>query len=117
MRVPQVFSRIGRAGVAMADLDLFCEQVQRASGARNAGRSLVTLRVMIALLYFMHGLMRALRRAMLTHSTSNSSRAVPTTKTASPITPPPWSSSDSCWAKKVWKSCWRRPSMWSSNSN
>ncbi|MEY4748589.1 MAG: hypothetical protein RIQ60_803 [Pseudomonadota bacterium] len=53
-RVAQVFSRKGRAGVAMPDLDLFGEQVQRAGVASNAGRPRVPLRVMIALLYLKH---------------------------------------------------------------
>jgi IS5 family transposase len=35
--VAQVFSRKGRAGVAMPDLDLFGEQVQRVAVASNAG--------------------------------------------------------------------------------
>ena len=53
-QVAQVFSRKGRAGVAMLDLDLFGEQVQRASVASNAGRPRVPLRTMIALLYLKH---------------------------------------------------------------
>lgn len=53
-RVAQVFSRKGRAGVAMPDLDLFGEQVQRVAVASNAGRPRVPLRVMIALLYLKH---------------------------------------------------------------
>ena len=53
-RVAQVFSRKGRAGVAMPDLDLFGEQVQRAAVASNAGRPRVALRIMIALLYLKH---------------------------------------------------------------
>jgi IS5 family transposase len=53
-RVAQVFSRKGRAGVAMPDLDLFGEQVQRASVPSNAGRPRVPLRIMIALLYLKH---------------------------------------------------------------
>lgn len=53
-RVAQVFSRKGRAGVAMPDLDLFGEQVQRAPVASNAGRPRVPLRIMIALLYLKH---------------------------------------------------------------
>jgi len=53
-RVAQVFSRKGRAGVAMRDLDLFGEQVQRAAVASNAGRPRVALRIMIALLYLKH---------------------------------------------------------------
>lgn len=53
-RVAQVFSRKGRAGVAMPDLDLFGEQVQRAPLASNAGRPRVPLRIMIALLYLKH---------------------------------------------------------------
>lgn len=36
-RVAQVFSRKGRAGVVMPDLDLFGEQVQRAPVSNNAG--------------------------------------------------------------------------------
>lgn len=53
-RVAQVFSRKGRAGVVMPDLDLFGEQVQRAAVANNAGRPRVPLRIMIALLYLKH---------------------------------------------------------------
>lgn len=52
--VAHLFSRKGRAGVAMPDLDLFGEQVQRAAGASNAGRPRVPLRIMIALLYLKH---------------------------------------------------------------
>ncbi len=53
-RVAQVFSRKGRAGVAMPELDLFGEQVQRVAVASNAGRPRVPLRIMIALLYLKH---------------------------------------------------------------
>jgi len=53
-RVAQVFSRKGRAGVAMPDLDLFGEQMQRVAVASNAGRPRVPLRIMIALLYLKH---------------------------------------------------------------
>lgn len=53
-RVAQVFSRKGRAGVAMPDLDLFGEQVQRVAVPSNAGRPRVPLRIMIALLYLKH---------------------------------------------------------------
>jgi transposase, IS5 family len=53
-RVAQVFSSKGRAGVAMPDLDLFGEQVQRVAVASDAGRPRVPLRVMIALLYLKH---------------------------------------------------------------
>ena len=53
-RVAQVFSRKGRAGVAMPDLDLFGEQVQRTAVLSNAGRPRVPLRIMIALLYLKH---------------------------------------------------------------
>jgi transposase, IS5 family len=53
-RVAQVFSRKGCAGVAMPDLDLFGEQVQRAAVPSNAGRPRVPLRIMIALLYLKH---------------------------------------------------------------
>ncbi|WP_321166278.1 IS5 family transposase [Hydrogenophaga sp. Root209] len=53
-RVAQVFSRKGRAGVAMPDLDLFGEQAQRVAVASNAGRPRVPLRIMIALLYLKH---------------------------------------------------------------
>lgn len=52
--VAHLFSRKGRAGVAMPDLDLFGEQVQRAAVPSNAGRPRVPLRVMIALLYLKH---------------------------------------------------------------
>ena len=50
-RVAQVFSRKGRAGAVMPDLDLFGEQAQRVAVASNAGRPRVPLRIMIALLY------------------------------------------------------------------
>ena len=53
-RVAQVFSRKGRAGVAMPDLDLFGEQALRAPATSNAGRPRVPLRIMIALLYLKH---------------------------------------------------------------
>jgi IS5 family transposase len=53
-RVAQVFSRKGRADVAMPDLDLFGEQVQRVPVASNAGRPRVPLRTMISLLYLKH---------------------------------------------------------------
>jgi IS5 family transposase len=53
-RVAQVFSRKGRSGVAMPDLDLFGEQTQRAAVASNAGRPRVPLRIMMALLYLKH---------------------------------------------------------------
>lgn len=52
--VAQLFSRKGRTGVAMPDLDLFGEQVQRVAVASNAGRPRVPLRIMIALLYLKH---------------------------------------------------------------
>ena len=53
-RVAQVFSRKGRAGVAMPDLDLFGEQVLRAPVASNTGRPRVPLRIKIALLCLKH---------------------------------------------------------------
>ena len=53
-RVAQVFCRKGRAGVAMPDLDLFGEQVQRTALPSNAGRPRVPLRIMVALLYLKH---------------------------------------------------------------
>jgi IS5 family transposase len=52
--VAQVFSRKGRAGAALPDLDLFGEQVQRVAVASNAGRPRVPLRIMISLLYLKH---------------------------------------------------------------
>lgn len=53
-RVAQVFCRKGRAGVAMPELDLFGEQVQRTAVPSNAGRPRVPLRIMIALLSLKH---------------------------------------------------------------
>ena len=53
-RVAQVFSRKGRAGVTLPDLDLFGEQVQRVAVASHAGRPRVPLRIMISLLYLKH---------------------------------------------------------------
>ena len=52
--VALVFSRKGRAGVAMPDLDLFGERVQRVAVASDSGRPRVPLRIMIALLYLKH---------------------------------------------------------------
>jgi hypothetical protein len=49
-RVTQVFSRKGRAGVAMPDLDLFGEQAQRVAVASNTGRPRVPLRIIIGAL-------------------------------------------------------------------
>ena len=108
-RVAQVFSRKGRAGVAMPDLDLFGEQVQRVAVASNAGRPRVPLRIMIALLYLKHTFNESDEGVVARWADTprwQFSRAVPTTKTASPATPPRWSSSASCWAKKASKSCW-----------
>jgi IS5 family transposase len=53
-RVAQVFSRKGRAGAALPDLDLFGEQVQRVAVASHAGRPCVPLRIMISFLYLKH---------------------------------------------------------------
>jgi IS5 family transposase len=53
-RVAQVFSRKGRAGAALPDLDLFGEQVRRVAVASHAGRPRVPLRIMISLLYLKH---------------------------------------------------------------
>jgi len=53
-RVARVFSRKGRTGVALPDLDLFGEQVQLPAMPSNAGRPRVPLRVMISLLYLKH---------------------------------------------------------------
>lgn len=52
--VSHLLSRKGRTGVAMPDLDLFGEQVQRIPGPSNAGRPRIPLRVMISLLYLKH---------------------------------------------------------------
>lgn len=52
--VAHLFSRKAHAGVAMPDLDLFGEQVQRSARSSNAGRPRVPLRVMISLLYLKH---------------------------------------------------------------
>ena len=49
-----VFSRKGRTGQALPDLDLFGEQAQRVASPSNAGRPRVPLRVMISLLYLKH---------------------------------------------------------------
>lgn len=53
-KVAQVFSRKGRAGVAMPELDLFGEQMQRTVVPSKAGRPRVPLRIMISLLYLKH---------------------------------------------------------------
>ena len=52
--VAHLFSRQGRAGAVQSDLDLFGEQVRKATSASNAGRPRVPLRTMIALLYLKH---------------------------------------------------------------
>ena len=52
--VAGVFSRKGRTGQALPDLDLFGEQAQRVASPSNAGRPRVPLRVMISLLYLKH---------------------------------------------------------------
>jgi len=52
--VAHLFSRKGRAGAALPDLDLFGEQVQRVAVVNNAGRPRVPLRIMISLLYLKH---------------------------------------------------------------
>lgn len=53
-QVAKVLSRKGRAGLAMPDLDLFGQQVQRSVVTSNAGRPRVPLRIMIALLCLKH---------------------------------------------------------------
>ena len=49
-----LLSRKARTGLAMPDLDLFGEAVQRVDRKSNAGRPRVPLRTMIALLYLKH---------------------------------------------------------------
>ena len=49
-----LLSRKARSGIAMPDLDLFGEQVQRRERLSHAGRPRVPLRIMIALLYLKH---------------------------------------------------------------
>jgi hypothetical protein len=66
-RVAQVFSRKGRAGAALPDLDLFGEQVQRVAVASNAGRPRVPLRIMISLLYCSERLTGALLDRLTHH--------------------------------------------------
>ena len=51
--VAHLFSRKGRAGAAMPDLDLFGEQERRTAVPSNAAPR-VPVRVMISLLYFKH---------------------------------------------------------------
>jgi len=116
-RVVQVCSRKGRAGAALSDLDLFGEQVQRVAVASNAGRPRVPLRIMISLLYLKHafneseeGLLERWRNAGAIGRAGSTSQAAPMTRIGCPATPPRWSSSVSCWAKKGWRSCWRSPS-------
>ncbi len=53
-RVAQLLSGKARTGVAMPELDLFGEQIQRTPVASKAGRPRVPLRTMIALLYLKH---------------------------------------------------------------
>ena len=52
--VAHLFSRKARSGIAMPDLDLFGEQVQRSERLSHAGRPRVPLRIMISLLYLKH---------------------------------------------------------------
>lgn len=52
--VAHIFSRKGRAGVAMPDLDLFGEHIQHQGKTSKAGRPRVPLRIMISLLYLKH---------------------------------------------------------------
>ena len=49
-----LLSRKARSGIAMPDLDLFGEQVQRRERLSHAGRPRVPLRIMISLLYLKH---------------------------------------------------------------
>ena len=52
--VAHLLSRKARSGIAMPDLDLFGEQVQRRERLSHAGRPRVPLRIMISLLYLKH---------------------------------------------------------------
>jgi len=52
--VAHLLSRKARSGIAMPDLDLFGEQVQRSERLSQAGRLRVPLRIMISLLYLKH---------------------------------------------------------------
>ena len=52
--VAHLLSRKARSGIAMPDLDLFGEQVQRSERLSQAGRPRVPLRIMISLLYLKH---------------------------------------------------------------
>ncbi|WP_221934282.1 hypothetical protein [Tepidimonas fonticaldi] len=54
--VAHLLSRKARSGIAMPDLDLFSEQVQRSERLSHAGRPRVPLRIMISLLYLKHAL-------------------------------------------------------------
>ena len=119
--VAHLFSRKARSGqAAMPDLDLFGEAPAPVARTSNAGRPRVPLRVMISLLYLKHAFNESDEGVVARWADTpagNSSRAAPITKTASPATPPPWSSSGNCWARKACKSCWRRRLTWRYNSN
>ena len=52
--VAHLFSRKGRDGVPMPDLDLFGEKVQAQGRTSKAGRPRIPLRIMISLLYLKH---------------------------------------------------------------
>jgi hypothetical protein len=116
-RVAHLFARKARAGVVMPDLDLFGERIEHSACPSNAGRPRVPLRIMISLLYLKHafnesdeGVVERWRNAGAIGRAGSISQAAPITRIGCPATPPRWSSSASCWAKKGWRSCWRRPS-------
>lgn len=101
-RVAQVFSRKGRAGVVMPDLDLFGELVQRVAVASNAGRPRVPLRIMIALLYLKHVALRCLI------ATTDSSTAADSPRAHAPATEKP-APTQAGWAPAWVNGCVGRP--------
>jgi IS5 family transposase len=52
--VAHLLSRTARSGIAMPNLDLFGEQVQRSERLSQAGSPRVPLRIMVSLLYLKH---------------------------------------------------------------
>lgn len=115
-RVAHLLVRKAHAGQAMPDLDLFGEKPQRQAAASKAGRPRVALRIMVSLLYTSSTRSTSPMKVSLTAGArrrpGSSSQARRTLNTSVPATPPPWSSSASCSAKKAWKNFWHRRSTW-----
>ena len=100
--VAHLFSRRAHTGEAPAPL----------ARQSNAGRPRVPLRTMIALLYLKHAFNLSDETVVQGWSENpywQHFAGMAYLHPACPATPPPWSSSAACWAKKAWRSCSRRP--------